>query len=295
MQGKEWGIAGGSLEYTIEREKVIITGFTGLAGEVRVPARMEGLPVAALGKKAFLSKKNLRRVFLPDTLEEIGDWAFAYCDRLESILLPKREIRFGRSLFLECGRLELLRIEGEGEAVGALLAGAVTMAQAPYLLDVPGAGGREWLAKWDARMLDILHRPDEEGYSRQVLCGEEDYGSTDLNAYLQGKRRGKVRLLMLRLLYPEMLSGTVRLELEEYLREHTKGCGSEETWQVVLQEHGDDRRYYQLFAELGCVGEQNFEGILADIGEDHPEMKAYLMRYKGEKIGYGDFFAGLEL
>ncbi len=295
MQERKWEIMGGSLCYEENKGRIAVTGFQGLAGEVQIPAQIEGMPVTEISKKAFLSKKNLRRVMLPDTLTEVGDWAFAYCGSLEQLILPRRQIQFGRSVFLECGRLSLMGIAGKEEAVGALLAAAVTMMQAPYLLDIPGAGSREWLAKWDARMLDILHRPDDEGYSRQVLCGEEDYGSTDLNAYLQEKRREKVRILLLRLLYPDMLPEAVRRELEEYLREHTKGRGSEETWQVVLQEHGDERRYYQLFMELGCARAENFEGLLEDMGEGHPEMKAYLMRYQAEKLGHGDFFAGLEL
>lgn len=310
MPEKELELAGGSLYYKKYPSKIVITRFVGLAGEVYIPEEIEGIPVGELGKKAFLSRKQLRKVFLPDTIEEIGDWAFAYCDGLEQVVLPNKEIRFGKAVFLECRQLKQLVIlngnavmernglcceSWEREAVAALLAAAVTSMEAYYLLDVKEAGSTEWLAKWDARMLELLGRPDEEGFSKQVLCGEEDYGSTDLNVFVNEKRKGKVRLLLLRHLHSIGLSEEKKRMIECYLQEHTKGCVSEETWQVVLREHGNDRAYYELFAELGCITGENFDGILGDIKEEYPEMKAFFMRHKEEQIGYEDFFADLEL
>lgn len=295
MQEKELVIAGGSLYYEKQRENVVITRIQGMAGEITVPAYIEELPVTVIGKKAFLSRKNLRRVILPETIEEIGDWAFAYCDGLAEISLPPRDIRFGKSVFLECRSLKEISYEGSERSIPVLLAAAVTMFEAYYLLDIVEAGNREWLEKWDARLLSELHALDEEGYAKQVLCGEEDYGSTDLEAFLREKRKRKVRLAFLRLLHPAGLPGEIKRELEAYLRQHTKGCESEETWQVVLEEHGEDREYYALFAELSCATEDNFQLLLADIGADKPEMKAYFMRRKDESIGYTDFFEELSL
>lgn len=293
MQERELEITGGSLYYVIENGKITITRFNGTALEVRLPERIEGVPVAGIGKKAFLSRKNLRRVFLPDGLEEIGDWAFAYCGALKEAVLPCGEVRFGRAVFMECGSLE--RLTGT-HAQGELLAAAVTALDAYYLLDLQAAGSREWLAKWDSRLMAVMQTPETEGYSRQVLCGEEDYGSTDLAAYTSGRRRQKVRLAFLRLLYPEALPDGNREALEAYLRGHARGSAQgEEAWRVVLEEHGNDRAYYALYAELGCITEDNFDGSLRDIGEEYPELKAYFLRFKEERLGVRDFFGDLEL
>lgn len=296
MQERELEIVGGSLYYEQVHNRIVITRFQGWGSEVQIPGVIEKLPVCTIAKKAFLSKKNLRKVSLPDTIEDVGDWAFAYCDNLEQVQLPGHAVQFGRAVFLDCGKLKCLRVGHlHADTIAVLLAAAVTTMQAPYLLDLEETGSNEWFAKWDARMLEILNRPDTEGFSRQVLCGEEDYGSTDMNAYVNSKRKGKVRLLLLRQLYDQNLSEELRNISVKYLREHTKGCPSEETWQVILQEHGNDREYYQLFAELDCLTEDNFEDVISDIGEEYPEMKAYFMRYKGERIGYTDFFEALEL
>lgn len=293
MQEKELSVAGGSLYYKIENEKAVITRFQGTGSEVRLPEWIEGMPVACIDKKAFLSRKSLQRVFLPDSVEKIGDWAFAYCGGLKEVVLPRGRVRFGKAVFMECG--SLVKLMGTC-ARGELLAAAVTALDAYYLLDLQTAGSAEWLAKWDSRLMAVMQTPETEGYSRQVLCGEEDYGSTDLNAYVSGRRKQKIRLAFLRLLFPEELSQGNRAALETYLRGYAKGSAQgEETWQVVLEEHGDDRAYYGLYAELGCVAEDNFEECLADIGEAYPEMKAFFLRYKAEKLETGDFFAGLEL
>lgn len=299
MQEKELEITGGSLYYENCGDSVTITRYNGFGAEAEVPGMIEELPVTVIGKKAFLSKKTLRKIILPDTVEEIGDWAFSYCDNLKEIFLPDRELRLGRTVFMGCPKLEKIDFPGADDDIPFLLAAAVTNFEAYYLLNVKEAAGisehGEWLEKWDARLAAVLHAPDGEGYSKQVLCGEEDYGSTDYELFLNGKRKNKVRLAFLRLLHPIKLSETLRSELENYLREHTKGCGSEETWQVVLAEHGYDRAYYSLFAELSCIAEDNFQAIIGDIGEDKTEMKAYFMRWKEEQMEYTDFFDSLTL
>lgn len=298
MQERELELAGGSLRYEIKKEKVCITAFHGFASEIVIPDMIDGYLVAEVGKKAFLSKKNLRRVTLPEGIGEVGDWAFAYCDNLEEVLVPGKSVRFGRSVFLECRSLRRI---SEREPCRKpvfqpeLLAAAVKDFEAYYLLDIPAVGSGEWLEKWDSRLAAVLHAPDREGYSKQVLCGEEDYGSTDLTAYISGKRKGKVRLALLRLLYSDGLTPSLREELQQYLLAHTRGGESPETWQVILEEYGSDRAYYSLFAELGCLTAENIDGILADIGEDFPEMKAYFLRYREDRLGNRDFFGDLEL
>lgn len=305
MQEKEYKLADASLYYEIIREpekaSVRITRFQGLPSRVEVPESVEGLPVISIARKAFLSKKNLRSILLPDTVEEVGDWAFAYCEHLREVVIPRRAVRFGKAVFMECRQLQRISAGGQGQKPSApafpaeLLAAAVAVMDAAYLLDMEAAGTEEWLAKWDARLGSVLHTPDQEGFSKQILCGEEDYGSTDLTAYMSGRRKEKVRLSLLRLLFCQGLSPGLRLKLENYLRAHTKGENSEEAWEVILQEHGAHREYYQLFAETACVTEDNLNDILTDIGEEYPEMKAYFLRFREDKLGVPDFFAELEL
>ena len=298
MQEKELEISGGSLCYVPEVGKIIVTQLKGLASEVVVPETIEGLPVAEIGKKCFMGRRNLRKVTLPDTVESLGDFCFAGDSALRVVSLPGKQIALGKTPFLNCSNLKQIVVrprDGRPEVPGELLALAAVDFGSYYLLDMMEAGSDEWYRKWDARLFMELHTPDMEGHTNAVLCGEEDYESTNLEGFMRAKRILKARHCLCRLLFPKKLEESARKELEDYLRAHTKGAESEEAWQVVLKEYGSEKAYYSLFAEIGCVTAENLDGILADIGEDYPEMKAYFLRFKEERFGVGDFFAELEL
>lgn len=295
IKEKEYTGQGYSLIYVEKGNGVVITGFSGRILRVEIPERIENKPVVGIDKKAFLSRKTLKHIVLPETVTFIDDWAFAYCSNLESICIPSGELAVGRALFLECSKLTLLEGRGWSKETGHLLAAAVTDLDAHYLLDTESIGSEEWLQKWDARVLTVMQAEDMDGYQNQVLCGEEDYGSTDVGNFIRNKRKYKVRLAMLRLLNSIGIAAETRAYLEGYLKNHTKGCESEETWQTLLQEYYDDLERIQLFLDLGCADEGNLDGILLDIGEEHAEMKAIFLRYQDTHIGYHDFFADLEL
>lgn len=298
MREREFETAGGSLCYIIEENRVTITQCRGDAVKVEVPEEIEGFPVTEIGKKCFMGKRKLSQVILPDTVEGIGDFCFAGDGALRLVSIPRSPIRFGKSPFWNCGALKQIVIrhgEGEPEAPGELLALAAVEFGSYYLLDVMEAGGDEWFRKWDARLSAELHTSDMEGHTNAVLCGEEDYESTSLEGYMSGKRIDKARHCLIRLLCSARLEQSFREELETYLREHTKGAESEEAWQVVLGEFGTEKPFYSMFAEIGCVTPDNLDGILADIGESYPEMKAFFLRHRAESGGEEDFFAEFEL
>ena len=93
----------GTIGYTVEDGvRIRITDYSGTDTEVWVPEKIEGIPVKIITKKTFLSRKQLRKVVLPETVEEIGDWAFAYCTNLENVWLPKKEMKLGNRIFMEC-------------------------------------------------------------------------------------------------------------------------------------------------------------------------------------------------
>jgi len=267
--------------------------------EVTIPEQIDGEPVTTIERKAFLSRKTLQRVTLPRTIREVGDWAFAHCTHLTEVRWSGAEaeqpIHFGKAVFLDCPNLRFLYARDGRESTAALLAAAVTAMDAEFLLDYDAAGSPEWLAQWDARLRTILRTPDSDGFARELTCGEEDYGNTDQEAYESARRCAKVRLLFLRLFYPEGLDETFRAEAEDYLRNLTAGCPHDETWRIILREHPGDSAWYRLFAELGCVTAENFDRILADLGEEHPETKAYFLRWKSDNLAAPDFFAGLAL
>lgn len=291
----------GSLQYEISEGYATLTEYRGRDTVLTVPERIDGVPVAVIGKKAFLGAKGLRELAVPETVMQIHDWAFAGCSNLESLTLPRNGLAIGQGVVKDCFKLQRIIIDKDGggyeaEAVSYLLAAAMNKLEAFYLFDTSAAGGREWLEQWDARLISVMGQQDTEGFSKMLLCGEEDYGSkdNDLDYYVEQRRRFKVRLAMLRLIYDIGLQSSVRDMLLSYLQAHRKGERSEETWKVVLEEHGDDRMYYRFLLDNGCITEENFDAVLSDMGEGHTEMKAFLMNEQSARYKNRDAFAALE-
>ncbi len=58
-------------------------------GIVVIPNEFEGYPVIAIGNEIFYQNNKIKKVTLPDSLETIGDRAFACCEMLAEINLPE--------------------------------------------------------------------------------------------------------------------------------------------------------------------------------------------------------------
>lgn len=301
--GGELATERGVLAYERIGNTIRITGYRGKDTAVEVPGSIDGCPVVCIGKKAFLSNKMVKMISLPESVLRIEDWAFAFCGKLSRIVLPYHSMQIGQGIFKDCFALaQIIDEHGDErdsrtEDISYLLAAVMSRLDAFYLFDFETAGTAEWLARWDARMGQLMKTPDAEGFSKMLLCGEEDYGSREnnLDYYMEQRRKEKVRLAMLRLMHDYALDASVKRELETYLLDHVKGKETEETWLVVLEEHGDELRYYQFLTELGGVREDNFEAMMEDLGDRHTEMKAWLMNYYGRHHRKEDVFADFEL
>lgn len=322
--------AGVTFIYKTEDTGIWITGIEGKRSELFIPSEIDGQAVVGIEKKAFFNVAGVSRIIIPETVNTLGDWAFSHCKDLEEVFLKRKAYDFGRAVFAECPKLKRICISDlrnvtEGSVTdesaignglddkrdeekeqpdnadilgfGSLLAATCGILDASYLFQTDIKDQQEWLTLWDAKMFSILREDDMEGYTQVLLCGEEDYGSKENNIdfYLSEKRKRKVRLAFLRLLYNNGLKDDAREELEQYLLNHAVGCESTETWQVLRDEYADDVAYINLFLDIGCVNDVNFDFMLKDLSAEHPQLKTYLLRYKEENMGGSDFFAGLSL
>ncbi len=295
---KELEIEGGRLYYRITEEGAVITACLMTGSRAALPGRIEGQPVTRIDRKAFLSSKQLREIRLPESLRQIDDWAFAYCSGLVYVWIPRCNLIMGKGVFKECEALEgIFYLDAETPEElqkGRLLGSVPVKLEAEYLFTPGEMEGKAWLARYDERLRVFLHQPDEDGYSKMVYCGEEDIMS-NLDLYLAERRRAKARMCFLRLRNPAGLSQEFREELQQYLRDHTKGCQSEAAWEVVFGEHGSEQEYYAVFTEAGCLTDENYDAALLEMGERYPEMKGYLMRYHAQNRKTTDFFDLLSL
>ena len=119
----------------------------GRCAEVRIPEEIEGLPVLAVGERAFAIKEELpvaesvdemeteitfvtkapaettdgqalRRVFLPDSVKTIGSYAFHGCSALERVALPAELQEISLRMFDGCASLEQVTLPAGLCAIG---------------------------------------------------------------------------------------------------------------------------------------------------------------------------------
>lgn len=307
---KEFLTQSGSLVYETNADSVKITAYHGRDAKIVIPEHLEDYPVTGIGKKAFLGQKRLMCISLPETVTYMEDWAFAYCEALREISLYPISIGLGKGVFTGCNKLahanflrQPLSAENVPEkereklmrSISGLLLSTVSTLDAPYLFEPAIAGEKEWFQKYDARVTALLFQDDMEGYAQIISCGEEDYGGTTVEHFVLEKHKNKVRMLLARLLYDYGLDSESRDSFETYLKEHMPPCGEGETWQIVMEEHGGEKEYFELLCERGFVTEKNVDGLIRSLGTHNPEMKAYLIRYKQTCLKEQDFFAGLAL
>ncbi len=252
------------------------------------------LPVTVIEKKACLGHRGLLRAELGSNVREIEEWAFAQCENLKMVVFSggkeRVPVHFGKGVFEDCRNLEILALNGDVEAPMSTLLGAVPYRlDAEYLLSGDDVGGELWYRKWDNRLQAFLDEDDEEGYTNIVLCGEEDI-ERSVPGFMRDKRRKKSELCLLRLAHPECLEQEAKDAFSSYLLAHTKGAETEEAWQVLVRKFGDDVAYFELFAKIGAIHADNIEAMIVDMQDAHAETKAYLMRYKLEKLQSEDVF-----
>ena len=76
-----------------------ITGYTGSASRIDIPAAIGGVPVKSIGKQAFLQKYSLMYVTIPEGIESIEKQAFHGCSLMTYVSLPTTLRTIGDSAF----------------------------------------------------------------------------------------------------------------------------------------------------------------------------------------------------
>ncbi len=282
----------GSLVFDVRGAELALSRVTGNFSVLTVPDKPdEGLPVTMVLKKAFLGKRTIKKIILPGSVRSIGDFCFAHCINLAEVEMPV--CNAGEGIFTGCKSLSKISLPGLSADVSVLIAGAVRNGAPAHLTDIEKIGD-DFLAKWDAWAISVLEAPDDDGFLNQILCGEEDYGSSDKGAYESSRRVLKASLSMLRLLNPESLSDKARKKYKDYICDHRMGaCAGNESWIAVRDLH-PDKKHFDLLSDLGCIDDSNRDAMIRELGDDKQELKSLLVKSSGEEAS-DRFFSSLEL
>ena len=91
----------GDFAYVSDGAQITITGYSGANDEVSIPAGIGGLPVTAIGDRAFYQGR-FAGVTIPPGVTHIGIQAFSDCLSLTSVTIPSGVTNIGHSAFYQC-------------------------------------------------------------------------------------------------------------------------------------------------------------------------------------------------
>ncbi len=102
----------------LNNDTIKITGYTGTAKELVIPAKIDGKSVIYIGDSAFEDYKSLSSVKLSEGITSIGDNAFSKCSNLRSIKLSESITSIGNGAFGGCSSLSNIKLPEELKTIG---------------------------------------------------------------------------------------------------------------------------------------------------------------------------------
>lgn len=94
----------GTFYYEKYADHVVICGAKSVKDTLEIPSSIDSLPVTGIGMYAF-QMTSIKSIVFPDTIEEIGMYAFGYCENLTSVTLPDSLKRMKLRTFESCKSL----------------------------------------------------------------------------------------------------------------------------------------------------------------------------------------------
>ena len=107
------------LEYSVIKDSVVISGYSGDAAHLPIPPRIEGYPVTSVNAWAFYGNKSLVSITLPNTITYIGKNAFYQCEKLARIHIPDSVTSIDQQAFSECTSLISISVPNSVKFIGA--------------------------------------------------------------------------------------------------------------------------------------------------------------------------------
>ena len=84
---------------------------------VSIPSQYKGLPVTSIGACGF-EMPYLTKLWIPDSIKNIGNSAFRLCEKLTSIRIPDSVTTIGQYAFAQCRGLTYIKIPDSVENLG---------------------------------------------------------------------------------------------------------------------------------------------------------------------------------
>lgn len=112
-------------EYKIDGEEATITKYKGTSTVVAIPETIGEATVTAIGANAFKGT-NIISVGLPETLREVGEYAFYQCEALENLNIAEGLVKTNKYSFGRCTSLTEVKLPTTLQVLGDQVFGGCT-------------------------------------------------------------------------------------------------------------------------------------------------------------------------
>lgn len=118
FSGSAKNVKKNGLTFDVQENGVTVVSYSGTAKKVKIPKKVNGVPVTAIGNECFWQARTITTLSIPSTVTEIGISAFNECTGLKKIVLPKELKSLGSAAFWYCTNLETVVLDTKAEKIG---------------------------------------------------------------------------------------------------------------------------------------------------------------------------------
>lgn len=232
------------IHYKIENGEAVLESCNDISGEIEIPAfiriQEESFPVRRMEPYAF-SGKDVKALYLPETMEQIGRYAFYRCFKLKKLAFSDRLFDIGAGAFTGCrlNELEIDFYQGKQSVLKFILDEVCYFMKVTlhyHSSDNKVETARlifpehyeEAVENTPARLLETHHHGSGNDY-RQCFYNRElqytDYDALLLRAVAKESEEVVAELALLRLRFPYQLNDKAYDEYRRYLKGHTGTAG----------------------------------------------------------------------
>ncbi len=110
---------GFTYQYSKTYKGIKLVKYSGKSKKVKIPKKIAGKPVTAIGKNCFHDNGRITQVEMPDTIVVIGKHAFSECINLKKVKFSKNLKEIGADAFSECFKLKEFKFPSKLKKLGA--------------------------------------------------------------------------------------------------------------------------------------------------------------------------------
>lgn len=97
--------------------ELYVSKFSGKESDLKIPSEIKGKTVKSIGRSS-LKMSKIKTVVIPDSVDTIDDYAFAFSKNLENVIIPDSVKSIGTSAFAGCAKLKNVKLSKNLNSIG---------------------------------------------------------------------------------------------------------------------------------------------------------------------------------